>query len=224
MGHPSKLNPLVQEFLYGTGSVDDGKDESDWSMMPEPSFDNPHEWVRWCACQVETPAWWPELQNVPTQRDTIGFAKQVQASFHLPKAKCLTRGKENDYTPPPMPHCIKWDTFLPFDNGNFANQDYRMKQPQKMLAYAKALQFWAKKAQLPWASQPHQLAACVKESKESMELLTSFTNEEVLTKEPSSHWVKVTSSRPSKLAEPEETCGNKAIIDVGEPALWVLFQ
>ena len=72
-------------------------------------------------------------------------------------------GKENDYTPPPMPHCIKWDAFLPFSEGNIASQDYRMKQPHKMLAYAKALHFWAKKSHLPWASQPLQLAACMKE-------------------------------------------------------------
>ena len=101
---------------------------------------------------------------------------------------------ENDYTPPPMPHCIEWDAFLPFGNGNFASQDYRMKQPQKMLAYGKALQLWVEKAQPPWAGQPHQLVACRKGLRESMELPTSFTNEEVLTKELSSHWVKVTPS------------------------------
>ena len=125
------------------------------------------------------------------------------ASFQLAKVKCLTWGMENDYMPPPMPHCIEWDAFLPFGSGNFASQDYRMKQPQKMLAYTKALQFQVEKAQPPWAGQPHQLAACVKDLRESMEPLALFTDEEVLTKELSSPWVKVTSSRPSKQAEPE---------------------
>ena len=69
-----------------------------------------------------------------------------------------------------------------------------MKQHQKMLAYAKALQFWDKKAQSHWASQPWQLVAYIKELRELMELLTSFTNDEVLTKYPPLHWVKVTSS------------------------------
>ena len=102
-----------------------------------------------------------------------------------------------------MPHCIEWDAYLPFGNENFASWDYQMKQPWKMLAYAKALQFWAEKAQLPWASQPHQVATCVKELREMMEPLMLFTNEEVLTKQPSLHWVKVTSSQPSELVEPE---------------------
>ena len=72
-----------------------------------------------------------------------------------------------------------------------------------MLAYAKALQFWAEKAQLPQASQSCQVAACVKELRGLMEPLMLFTNEEVLAKELSLHWVKVTSSQPSEPAEPE---------------------
>ena len=153
---------------------------------------------------MKTPAWWPELQKVPAQRDTIGFAKQVQAFFQLPQVKCLTWRNENNYAPPPVPHCIEWDAFLPFGNGNIASQYYRMTQPQKTLAYAKALQVWAEeKAQPPWAGQPHQLAACMKELRESMELLMLFTDEEVLTKEPSLLRVKVTSSQPSNPAELE---------------------
>ena len=93
--------------------------------------------------------------------------------------------------------------FFPFGNGNFASQYYRMMQPQERLAYAKALQFWAKKAQLPHTSQPCQLAAFMKELRESMEPLILLTNEEVLTKEPLLHWVKVTSSWPSEPVEPK---------------------
>ena len=51
----------------------------------------------------------------------------------------------------------------------------------------------------------------------------SFTDEEVLTKEPSLHWVKVTSSRPSKLAE-SETMWNEATVGVGKTTLGVLFH
>ena len=68
---------------------------------------------------------------------SMGFLPGAQSKVpHL--------GNENNYMPPPTPYCIEWDAF-PFGNGNFASQDYRMKQPQKMLAYTKALQFWAKK-------------------------------------------------------------------------------
>ena len=90
--------------------------------------------------------------------------------------------------PPPVPHCIEWDAYLPFGDRPFGSQDYWMKQPQKMLAYTKALQFWVEKALLLQASQPHQVSACVKELRELMELPMTFTNEEVLAKETSSHW------------------------------------
>ena len=68
----------------------------------------------------------------------------------------------------------------------------------------KGLAILGQKAQLAQASQPCQLAACIKELREAMEPLMSFTNEDVFTKELS-HWVKVTSSQPSEPTEPEET-------------------
>ena len=77
--------------------------------------------------------------------------------------QCLNYPLMTPETPSPTPHCIEWDAFLPFSDGNFASQDYRMSQPQKALAYAKALQYWTKKAQMPQASQPCQLAVCIKE-------------------------------------------------------------
>ena len=202
--HPSELDPLVQEFLSGTGSPRGEEDKPDQPLTPEPSLDSHCEWVRWHAHWVETLAWWPELQKLLTQRNIIEFAKQVWASFQLPKVKYLTLGLNNDHMPPPIPHCIEYDAYLPFGNGNFASQDYQMKQPQKIPAYAKALQFWAEKAQPPQAGQPHHLAACVKELREAMGPLMLFTDEDVFAKKPS-HWVKVTSSQPSKLAELEET-------------------
>ena len=70
---------------------------------------------------------------------------------------------------------------------------------------AKALQFWVEKAQPPLLGQPCQLAECVWELREFMDLLTLFTDEEVLTNDDLSYWVKITSSRPSKPTEPEAT-------------------
>ena len=100
------------EFLSGTEASGSRGDESDQSTIPEPPFDDPQEWVRWYAYWVETPAWWPEVVDIPTPRDLISFARQVQASFQFPKAKFLGK-KENDYTPPSAPHYIEWDAFLP---------------------------------------------------------------------------------------------------------------
>ena len=72
-------------------------------------------------------------------------------------------------------------------------------QPQKTLAYAKALQNWAEKAQPPTPGKPHQLVESVLELQHTMEPLTTFTNEEVLEDVLPSNWVKITSSR---MAEP----------------------
>ena len=106
LGDPPVLDPHVHEFLLETEASGSRGDEPNQSTMPKPHFDNPQEWVRWHACWVETPAWWPELVKVPTPRDPISFAKLVQASFQFPKAKFLKKG-ENDHTPPPAPYCIE---------------------------------------------------------------------------------------------------------------------
>ena len=154
--------------------------------MPELPFDNPQEWVRWYACWVETPARWPELVEVPTPRDPINFAKLVWASFQFPKVKFLGE-KENDYTLPPAPHCIEWDAFVPPTESNFTSWDYRLWQ-SKTLPLTKALQLRAEKAQPTETDTPHQLVVCIRELREAMEPLTSFTNEGVLVNDPPSSW------------------------------------
>ena len=88
---PPVLDPCIQEFLSRTGSH--GGDKSDQTLMPKLPFDDPQECVRWCTCQVETPAWWPELQKVPTSNNPMDFTKRVWVSFQLPKVKCLAREK-----------------------------------------------------------------------------------------------------------------------------------
>ena len=40
------------------------------------------------------------------------------------------------------PQCIERDSFLLFSTAKVGGQDYWMKQPQKTLAYTKALQLW----------------------------------------------------------------------------------
>ena len=50
---------------------------------------------------------------------------QASTSFlSATKVKYLTLGSKNDYMPPPIPHCIEWDAYLPLAMGNFASQDY----------------------------------------------------------------------------------------------------
>ena len=176
LGYPPELDPQALAFLSGAGAPYTGDDDdSDWCSMQEPPYDNSNEWVTWHTCQCRDPSMWPNPWKVPNQRDTVQFTKWIQASFQMPRVRYLTLKMENDYSVPPAPHCLERDAFLPLSAGNFSSQDYRMKQTQKTLAYAKALQFWVEKAQPPQPSQPHQLAVCMHELRESMEPLTSFT-------------------------------------------------
>ena len=140
--------------------------------------------------------------EVPNQTDIPQFVRWVWPSFQMPKVRCHAEKMENDYLAPPGPHNIKRDAFLPFSTVKCGSLDYHVKQPHKTLAYSKALQFWAEKAQPPMPDQPCQLAECVWELKEAMGPLTTFTDEEVLSNDAPLHWVKITSSRIFKPAEP----------------------
>ena len=132
LGCPPELDPQVQEFLSGEGLPCTGdKDDSDWSLTPEPLFKESNKCIFWHTCQVEMPAWWPELWRVPSQKDIPEFARQVWASFQMPRVRCHTEKMENDYLALPTPHCIKRDVFLPFSTVKSNGQDYHMKQPQK---------------------------------------------------------------------------------------------
>ena len=79
----------------------------------------------------------------------------------MPKVRWYASNTENNYSALTTPHCIKRDVFLPFNNIQFGGQDYHMKQPKKTLAYAKALQQWAEKAQPPMPGEPCQLVECM---------------------------------------------------------------
>ena len=82
-----------------------------------------------------------------------------------------------------------------------------MRQPQKTLAYTKALQYWVEKAQPPLLGEPHQMAESVLELWQAMEPITMFTNIEDA---PPLHWVKTTSSQMSEPVDPptsqEQSC------------------
>ena len=107
---------------------------------------------------------------------------------------------ENDYLVL-APHCIGRDSFLPFGSMQFSSQDYHIKQPQKILAYAKALQHWVEKAQLPMLGEPYQLGECMRTegsngATNDIHGCQSFGNI------VPSNWVKITSSRTSEPIEP----------------------
>ena len=115
---------------------------------------------------------------------------------------CTTDGK-NDYMAPPALHCVGCDNYLSLTDMRFSTQDYQLKQPKRTLVYAKAVQHWAKVARPPQLGKPCQLAECVKQLRRCMRLFTMFTEEQVLSKDPPSPWVMITSSQCPAVAEEE---------------------
>ena len=183
----SPLNPNLEGFLAGA----EGGDNHWQPLLPKPSHNNSFEWVKSCVNQLETLTWWWELSEVPIQVDIQEFARWVWASFQLPKVSSHAQGVANDYLAPPAPQSLDHDWFLPISNISFGRQDYHMKQPQKTLVYAKALQYWVEKAQPPLPDEPHQIVESVLALQRSVEPLTMFTNDEVLEDTLPSHWVKI---------------------------------
>ena len=122
----------------------------------------------------------------------------MQAFFQLPKARCHASEVDDDYSALPAPHSLDRDYFLPLWDMPFGSHDFWLTQPQKTLAYTKALQHWVEKAQPLTPGEPHQLTKSVLELQCAMESLTTFTNEEVLEDVLPSNWVKITSSRAAK--------------------------
>ena len=80
---------------------------------------------------------------------------------------------------PPTLHCMRCNNYLPPLDARFGTQDYHLKQPKITLAYAKALQHWAKVAKPLPPGEPCQFM------------------------DPLSPWVMVTPSQCSEVAEGE---------------------
>ena len=104
----------------------------------------------------------------------------------------------------PHPHVLDWDQFLLIGNMHFGGQDYRLKQPEKALAYAKALQYWAEKAQPACPSKPCWLAEGMWELHQTMEPLVTFTDVEVLGYDWPSNWQRITPSRLMESEQPDQ--------------------
>ena len=127
-----------------------------------------HEWR---ACQLDTPNWLEELTTIPNAGDPKELAQKIQASFKIPGVRCDILGNHKEYTVPPAPKCVKQGMFLPDD---MPYQDVQLKSLQSTLTYAQALQYWAKKANLPVPSEPHLLAMSIHKLRWQMRRYTTF--------------------------------------------------
>ena len=99
---------------------------------------------------------------------------------------------DNDHTYPPAYPSIGNYHFLLVEDGRFGSQDLWLAQSHHTLTYARVLQHWAEKAQLPNPSEPCHLAGSIVEIWWVMEPLVSFMENEVFTAMLLSNWVEVT--------------------------------
>ena len=89
------------------------------------------------TCDI--PNWYVELSTVPLE-DTKKLARQVRASFRLPKCMHELNPKEAPFHALLAPLCLHQQKFLPPIMSAFACRDILEIPREKMIAYARALQ------------------------------------------------------------------------------------
>ena len=176
LGELPELKPAAASFLQGLPETSDNEGKE---MPLEPAVLDFAEWVHWKAERCETPSWWMELSTVPGKDNTRKLARQVRASFGLPRQlQELDAGRVTLQAPPALP-CLHWQRFILPADSIFASWDIREVPREKVVAYARALQYWVEQNELPTGSEPHLLAKSVLELREEVKWCLTFTNEEV---------------------------------------------
>ena len=175
---PLELGPEVNCFLWGPAkSLEEEEDRK--MSSPEPLVEDLEGWVTWRAQIHKMPGCWQELAKVPGEDAHEKLACEVQASFQLHQRTSEWHLVENCYQAPPVPLCLCQKSFLPLPDAKFACQDIREPQQEKTVAYTKALQFWAEKANLPTEGQPYLLVGSIVELREDMKCYVSFTDKDI---------------------------------------------
>ena len=82
LGEPPELKAEVASFLEGSTEVSDGDSEEGPLEPPVLKF---ADWVRWKVGKCDTPNWWAELSTVLGEDKTRRLAREVRASFQLPR-------------------------------------------------------------------------------------------------------------------------------------------
>ena len=157
--------------------------EGSHGLPPEPSMENYEVWVEWQACCVGMPEWWEELVAIVNVEDHRKLAWKIWASFKIPRVRFEALKVTNDYSTPPAPKCVQRKLFLLALEPRLPCQE----QPQKTLAYAQALQYWAEKTNPTHPGEWHHLARCVQELRWAMKPFTTFSDHAVLEKAKPDH-------------------------------------
>ena len=145
LGPPSEIGPNVERFFHGQA----GKEDKEGHLPAEPPVGEHEERTEWRGQVVDTPDWWQELEMMLEVDNIQKLARKIWASFKLPCWMSVKHAIENYYLAPPTPHCIWQKDFLLPPDLRFSCQDIQEEQWEKTMAYAQALQCWAKRANLP---------------------------------------------------------------------------
>ena len=133
--------------------------------------------------------------QVPGHADHQAFAWKVHTSFKVPTACNWVKKVKNHYMPPLAHPTIGKHCFLPPKDVRFATQDIHLSQLQLTIAYAMALQYWAKEVHPPVPGKPWHLVGSVQELWQAMEPLVFFGEEEVFVTMAPPNWMEVTLPR-----------------------------
>ena len=146
-----ELKPAVASFLWGSPETSDNEGEK---MPLEPTILDFAKWVPWKAEKCNTPSWWMELSTVPGEDNTRKLARQVRASFGLPQwLQELDAGRATLQAAPALP-CLGQQRFMLLADSIFASRDIRKVPREKVVAYTRALQYWAEQNDPPTGGEP----------------------------------------------------------------------
>ena len=176
LGELPELKPAVTSFLQGSPEIldDEGK-----KTPPEPAVLDFAEWVPWKAERCDTPSWWMELSTVPGEDNTGKLARQVRASFGLPRQQQEQDAGRATLQAPLAPPCLCQQRFMPPADSIFASQDIREVPRKKVVVYARALQYWVEQNDPPTGGELRLLANSALELREEVKWYLTFTDEEV---------------------------------------------
>ena len=146
----------------------------DYSL--EPSVSDVEIWLEWQAQQLGTPAWWSELNAIPGVEDPRELTCKIRASFYIPEVK-MRAFLEQKYTVPPTPKCLNRNTFLPDE---LSYQDIWQQPTLLTIAYARGLQYWVEKLNLPRSPDLPPLAGSVVELMEMVQEYVTFDHWDVI--------------------------------------------
>ena len=151
LGELPELKPAVASFLQGSPETLDAEGEE---MPLEPAVLDFAEWVHWKAERCNTPSWWVELSTVPGEDNTRKLARQVRASFELPQQLQELDAERATLQAPPALPCLCRQRFMLQADSIFASWDIREVPREKIVAYARALQYWAEQNDPPTGGEP----------------------------------------------------------------------